>query len=65
MRVYRREGIGHVWLVSPALQTLEVYRLEGGRYTLVETYEGDARVRAEPFDAIEIPLASLWPQGDG
>ncbi len=60
MRVYRREGVGHVWLASPALQTLEVYRHEAGRYTLADTYEGDAVVRAEPFDAIELPLASLW-----
>jgi Uma2 family endonuclease len=60
LRVYRREGIAHVWLLSPLSQTLEVYRLEGGRYSLIETYEGDALVRAEPFDAIEIPLAALW-----
>lgn len=60
MRVYRREGIAHIWLLSPLLQTLEVYRLEGGRYSLVETYEGDVRVRAEPFDAVEIPLFALW-----
>lgn len=60
MRVYRREGIAHVWLLSPSSQTLEIYRLESGRYSLIETYEGDARVRAEPFDAIEIPLSALW-----
>ena len=60
MRVYRREGIANVWLLSPLSQTLEVYRLESGRYSLIETYEGDACVRAEPFDAIEIPLSALW-----
>ena len=49
-----------VWIVSPPLQTLEVYRMEGGRYSLIDTYEGDACVRAEPFDAIEIPLSALW-----
>ncbi|MCK6588164.1 MAG: hypothetical protein L6Q76_11315 [Polyangiaceae bacterium] len=32
----------------------------GGRYSLIEAYEGDARVRAEPFEAIEIPLSALW-----
>jgi Uma2 family endonuclease len=60
MRVYRSEGVAHVWLLSPALQTLEVYHLESGRYSLIETYQGDARVRAEPFDAIELPLSALW-----
>ncbi len=60
MRVWRREGVGHVWLVSPELHTLEVYRLERGRYTLVETYEGDEAVRAEPYGVIELPLGALW-----
>jgi hypothetical protein len=41
-------------------QTLEVYRLEGGRWTLIDTFEGDAVVRAEPFDAIELALTTLW-----
>lgn len=43
-RVYRRES----------------YRLEGERWMLVETYEGDEVVRAEPFDAIALGLADLW-----
>ena len=49
-----------VWRVAPAYHTLEVYRMEGDRYVLVDTWEGDARVRAEPFEAIELPLAALW-----
>jgi Uma2 family endonuclease len=59
-RIFRRESVGHYWLVSPELRTLEVYRLEGGRWVEVDTYEGDAVVRAEPFDAIELSLAALW-----
>jgi Uma2 family endonuclease len=61
-RVYRREGesVGHLWLCDPRIQTLEVYRLEGGRWTELDTYEGDAKVRAEPFEAIELDLARLW-----
>ena len=60
MRVYRREGVAHVWLVDPALQTLEVFRLENGRYALVDTWEGDVAVRAEPFDATDLALGPLW-----
>jgi Uma2 family endonuclease len=60
MRIYRREAVGHVWLLNPITRTLEVYRLEAGRWILVDTFEGDALVRAEPFDAIELPLAVLW-----
>jgi len=60
MRIYRREGVRHVWLISATLQTLEVYRLDEGNWTLVETFEGDADVRAEPFDAIDLSLSALW-----
>lgn len=60
MRVYRREKVAHYWLVDPRLRSLEVYRLEGARYSLVDTWEGDVAVRAEPFDEIEIDLAPLW-----
>jgi Uma2 family endonuclease len=60
LRIYRRERVGHVWLVSPAARTLEVYRLSGELYTHVETFEDDALACAEPFDAVTLPLAALW-----
>lgn len=60
MRVYRREGVGHVWLLSPVHRTLEVYRLEAGRWILLDTYEGEAPIRAEPFEAMELDLSEIW-----
>lgn len=48
------------WPVDPLLRTLEVYRLEHGRYALVDTWQGDDRVCAEPLDAIELDLAARW-----
>ncbi|MGK4004362.1 Uma2 family endonuclease [Sorangium sp. So ce1036] len=60
MRIYRREGVRHAWLINPVAQTLEVYRLDDGRWSLLDTHEGDEAVRAEPFDALELPLAALW-----
>jgi Uma2 family endonuclease len=58
--IYGREGVTHVWLVDPLLRTLEVLRLDGATYRLIVTVRGDARVRAEPFDALELELALLW-----
>lgn len=58
--VYAREGVRHVWLVDPIAKTLEVLRLEQGRYVILATHHDDAKVRAEPFDAIELDLAVLW-----
>ncbi len=60
MPVYARESVSHLWLVNPIARTLEVYRLADGRWLLLGTHEGAARVRAEPFDAVELDLAPLW-----
>jgi Uma2 family endonuclease len=58
--VYAREGVAHLWLIDPVARTLEVFRLEGGRWLEAGVYMDEARVRAEPFDAIELELGSLW-----
>lgn len=58
--IYARESVSHAWLVEPKDRTLEVYRLEGGRWVRLATFKDDAKVRAEPFDAIELDLAILW-----
>jgi Uma2 family endonuclease len=58
--VYAREGVTHVWFVNPRVQTLEVLRLEHGTWIVVATFDGDASVRAEPFDAVPLDLFRLW-----
>lgn len=58
--IYGRAGVGHAWLVEPLAQTLEVFKQEGGRWLLFGTYKDNARVRAEPFDAIDLDLGALW-----
>jgi Uma2 family endonuclease len=60
LRVYARERVSHVWLIEPQLKTLEVLRLEQGRWVVVDTFSGVDRIRAEPFEAIELDLAPLW-----
>ncbi len=57
---YARAGVSHAWLIDPAAFMLEVYRREGPRWVLLATHAHDAVVRAEPFDAIELPLVRLW-----
>lgn len=59
-RIYAREGVGHLWLVDPLQRTLEVMRIEAGRWLIVGAFEGDATVRAEPFESIEIELGRWW-----
>lgn len=57
---YAAAGVGHCWLVDPLARTLEVFRLEGGRWVLLGTHADQERVRAEPFDALELELGVLW-----
>ncbi|WP_437737852.1 Uma2 family endonuclease [Sorangium sp. So ce1335] len=61
MPVYAREGVRHAWLVDPIARTLEVFSLVPGRgWAPVATHRDAARVRIEPFDAIELDLSLLW-----
>lgn len=58
-RIYGEAGVGHLWLLDPRLQLLEVF--VQGRWVLVGTWGSDDVVTVPPFDAISISLADLWP----
>ena len=60
MAIYARREVSHVWLANPLAQTLELYRLDGETYRLLGTHAADSKVRAEPFEAIELDLSILW-----
>jgi Uma2 family endonuclease len=60
MEVWLRERVRHVWLIDPIAETLEVYRHGGEAWLRVAVHHGAARVRAEPFDAVELELRLLW-----
>ena len=61
MPIYARERVPHLWLVDPIVRSLELYLLEGERYVHLGTFGENERVRAVPFDAIELELEALWP----
>jgi len=60
LAIYAREGVAHAWLVDPLARTLEVLRLEGGRWVLLATHAGNDIVRAEPFVDVDLELCLLW-----
>jgi hypothetical protein len=62
LRVYAAHGVGHAWLVDPLACSLEVLRLQGGLWTLLDVHLDDVTVRAEPFDALELRLDALWEE---
>jgi Uma2 family endonuclease len=60
MRSYGREGVSHLWLVDLLKQALEVFRLEGQRWSQQGTWSGQLTVQAEPFEALVSKLGLLW-----
>ncbi len=59
-KIYARAQVTHLWLVDPIVKTLEILRLDGPTYRVIEVFTGDSCVRAEPFDAIEFDMSALW-----
>ncbi len=60
MPIYARLRVSYFWLIDPQLQTLEVYELHGGHWSLLETIDSDKFVSIAPFQDISFPLSSLW-----
>ena len=60
LTIYARELIPHAWLIDPLGQSLEVLRLESGRWSILSTHMGDEVVRAEPFVELDLELGRLW-----
>ena len=57
---YADHKVKWAWVADPSLQTLEVFRLQQGRWALVSTHAGNEIIRPEPFDAVDFPLGTLW-----
>jgi len=60
VRLYHRSGVGHYWLVDPARRTLTVLRHQPDGYQLVLSATVGERVRAEPFEAVELAVSDLF-----
>ncbi len=61
---YCAAGVPHDWLLDPAEETLAIYRHTPDGYLLALAAGSGQRVRAEPFDAIELDVAELFGRED-
>lgn len=64
LRVYRRNGIAHYWIIDPTAETLTAYRLQDGEYVVALTARRGERVRAEPFAEVELAIGILFGDDD-
>ena len=60
MRIYAQYKVSHAWLVDPMQMMVEVYRLEAEKWAVFGVYAESDKMRAEPFQEIEIDLSGLW-----
>lgn len=60
MPIYRELGVEWLWLVDPEHKTLEAYQSLNGHWVLLGAWGDDDTARIPPFDAVGIPLGSLW-----
>lgn len=60
LAIYAAAGVPHAWLVNPLSRTLEVLRRQDAHWLTIAVHKDDDKVRAEPFDAVELDLAVLW-----
>lgn len=59
-RTYHRSRVGYYWVVDPVEHVLSVYRWQEDGYLLALVASAGERVRAEPFDTVEIDIAYLF-----
>ena len=59
LRRYHAAGVPHYWILDQLDRTLTVHRHAADGYTIALRAEAGERVRAEPFQAIELLVASL------
>ena len=60
LRLYHRVAIAHYWIVDPRDATVTVMRWSSDGYvTLLRAERGEV-IRAEPFEAIEIAVGTLF-----
>jgi len=55
-----RFGVSWLWFIDPEARTLENYRNDAGTWRPEGRWQGDAEVKAAPFEVLAWPLASLW-----
>ena len=61
---YHQFRVPHYWIVDPMDESLSVFRWTTEGYLLVLATGRDARVHAEPFEAIELPVSALFGEED-
>jgi Uma2 family endonuclease len=64
LRRYHQAGVRHYWILDQVDRTLTVHRHMPDGYLVALRAEASERVRAEPFDSIELYMSVLLGSDD-
>jgi Uma2 family endonuclease len=59
-QLYLNWSVNHYWIIDPILKSVEVLERSGAHWVIKGIYSENNKMRAVPFDSIEIDLSSLW-----
>ncbi len=63
-RIYHQAELPHYWIIDPVEETLTVHRWGPDGYIEVLAAQRGERVRAEPFEAIELSVGVLFGEDE-
>jgi Uma2 family endonuclease len=58
---YAKVGVSYHWLVDIEARVLTAHRLESADWRIIGTYSNETEARIQPFDAVQLNVASWWP----
>ena len=59
--LYARAGVPYYWLVDPRQRVVTALQLRDGMWLEIGVWDASASVAIEPFEAVELELARLFP----
>jgi Uma2 family endonuclease len=65
LRFYAEIGVPHAWYVDLRDRTLIVRQLEAGRWVELGVHGPPEKIRAAPFEAVELDLGAWWSGLEG
>lgn len=61
LEIYRQAEIEWAWLVDPLAHTIEIYRWSEQGWLRTQVVDGEEAASLEPFEAVPLELALIWP----
>ncbi|MBF0538200.1 MAG: Uma2 family endonuclease, partial [Nitrospirae bacterium] len=58
--IYERYKVPEFWLVIPELETIEVLTIEGDKYKIFSTAEGEGTVKSKVIEGLEIDITEVF-----